>query len=152
MNSPDQPAPDQPAPDQLATDLRVVVARLVKKLRTHAPPSSALSLTERSVLGLLEQQAHRLPSELAELEKVTTQSMSQILRHLLALGYVTRQPDPSDKRKALISLAAAGREFIQTTRQAREEWLSQALREHCSAAELALLRQALPVLTKLVDA
>ncbi|RZK52694.1 MAG: MarR family transcriptional regulator [Hymenobacter sp.] len=140
------------SPDQLAADLRTVVARLVKKLRTHSPTRSTLSLTERAVLKLLEQQPHRLPSELAELEKVTTQAMSQILRHLLALGYITRQPDATDKRKVLIALAAAGQEFLQTARQAREEWLSQALRQHCSPAELALLRQALPVLTKLVDA
>ena len=140
------------SPDQLATDLRTVVGRLVKKLRTHAPTRSALSLTERSVLKLLEQQPQRLPSELAELEKVTTQSMSQILRHLLDLGYVTRQPDPTDKRKVRIALAAAGQEFLQTVRHASEEWLHQALRQNCSPAELALLRQALPVLTKLVDA
>jgi DNA-binding MarR family transcriptional regulator len=146
-------ATQAPAPDNaqhLATELRTVVTRLVKKLRAHSPTREKLSLTERSVVRLLDQHPHLLPSELAEMEKVTTQSMSQILRHLAEGGYIERRPSPTDGRKVHIVLSDAGRQLLQTARQERDEWLHATLTQHCSAAELAALQQALPVLTKLV--
>lgn len=146
-------AAQAPAPDDtqhLATELRTVVTRLVKKLRAHSPTRDKLSLTERSVVRQLDQHPHLLPSELAEMEKVTTQSMSQILRHLAERGYVLRQPSPTDGRKVHIVLSDAGRQLLQTVRQERDEWLHTVLTKQCSAAELAALQQALPVLTKLV--
>ncbi|MGI4866387.1 MAG: MarR family winged helix-turn-helix transcriptional regulator [Janthinobacterium lividum] len=142
--------PAQPLPQALATDLRTVVTRLVKKLRAHSPSREQLSLTERSVVRLLDQHPHLLPSDLAAREKVTAQAMSQILRHLAERGYVTRQPAPDDRRKVLIALSATGRQLLQTVRQERDEWLQAAL-STCSATELASLQQALPVLTKLVE-
>ena len=135
----------------LATDLRTAVTRLVKKLRAHSPSREKLSLTERSVVRLLDQHPHLLPSELAAMEKVTTQAMSQILSHLSARGYITRQPAATDRRKVLIAISDAGRALLQTARQERDEWLHQALQESCSAEELANLQQALPILTKLLD-
>ena len=142
-------APDTDA-QHLATELRTVVTRLVKKLRTHSPTRDKLSLTERSVVRQLDQHPYLLPSELAEMEKVTTQSMSQILRHLAERGYIERQSSPTDGRKVHIVLSDAGRQLLQTARQERDEWLHAVLTEQCSAAELAALQQALPVLIKLV--
>ena len=146
-------ATQAPAPDDaqhLATELRTVVTRLVKKLRAHSPTREKLSLTERSVVRLLDQHPHLLPSELAEMEKVTTQSMSQILRHLAESGYIERRPSATDRRKVHIAISDAGRQLLQTARQERDEWLHATLTQYCSAAELAALQQALPVLTKLV--
>jgi len=139
-----------PDAQHLATELRTVVTRLVKKLRAHSPTREKLSLTERSVVRLLDQHPHLLPSELAEMEKVTTQSMSQILRHLAEGGYIERRPSATDRRKVHIAISEAGRQLLQTARQERDEWLHATLAQHCSAAELAALQQALPVLTKLV--
>ncbi|GAB3588889.1 MarR family winged helix-turn-helix transcriptional regulator [Hymenobacter daeguensis] len=135
---------------QLAAELRTVVSRLVKKLRNHSSMHSSLSLTERAVVKLLAQHGQLLPSELAAQEKVTTQSMSQILRHLSELGYLTRQPSATDKRKVFIALSDAGRDFVATVHQETSEWLHQALQQTCSPADLASLGQALPVLARLV--
>ncbi|MBH8557760.1 MarR family winged helix-turn-helix transcriptional regulator [Hymenobacter negativus] len=142
---------DQSDTLHLAAELRTVVSRLVKKLRSHSQTHSSLSLTERAVVKLLAQHGQLLPSELAAQEKVTTQSMSQILSHLAELGYITRQPSATDKRKVLISLSAAGEALIPAMQQETNEWLHQALQKTCSAQELASLREALPALTKLVD-
>jgi hypothetical protein len=49
-----------------------------------------------------------------------------------------------------IAISEAGRQLLQTARQERDEWLHATLTQHCSAAELTALQQALPVLTKLV--
>ena len=141
-----------PPPDsrQIAAEIRTIVTRLMKQLRNHSPTRDKLSLTERSVIKQLDQQP-MLPSELAAQEKVTTQSMSQILSHLHELGYITRQPSATDKRKVLITLSAAGQAVLQAVRQEADEWLLNALQATCSPQELALLGQALPILTRLVD-
>jgi DNA-binding MarR family transcriptional regulator len=136
---------------QLASDLRTVVTRLIKKMRNKSATSTSLSLTERSTLALLDLHKELLPSELAGMEKITTQSMSQILSHLLEIGYITRKESKTDKRKAIISLSKTGQTVLYKVRNEREEWLNKALQTTCSEKEQELLRKALPLLTKLVD-
>ena len=51
---------------QLASGLRTVVTRLVKKLRSKSSVSEKLSMTERSVIKLLDEHKELLPSELVE--------------------------------------------------------------------------------------
>jgi DNA-binding MarR family transcriptional regulator len=70
---------------QLASELRTVITRLIKKLRKHSVTGMQLSLTERSTMSLLDQYGELLPNELAAMEKITNQSMSQILNHLSEL-------------------------------------------------------------------
>jgi DNA-binding MarR family transcriptional regulator len=136
---------------QLATDLRTVLTRLIKKLRNKSATSANLSLTERSTIALLDQHKQLLPSELAAIEKITTQSMSQILNHLLGLGYISRIASKTDKRKANISLSKAGRDILYKVRNERDEWLNKALEEICTVKEKDLLRSAIEPLRKLVD-
>jgi DNA-binding MarR family transcriptional regulator len=143
--------PDLPDTQHLAAELRTVVSRLIKKLRLHSPMHATLSLTERAVIKQLSQQQPLLPSELAAREKVTTQAMSQILNHLTELGYITREPAATDKRKVLIALSDAGQATLAIMQQEVNDWLDQALQQTCSAAELETLRQSLQVLVKLVE-
>lgn len=136
---------------QLASDLRTVVTRLVKKLRKKSATGEGLSLTERSTLVLLDQYQQLLPNELAAMEKITTQSMSQVLNHLLELGLITRTPSQTDKRKVIICLSDTGRHILHQVRNERDEWLSEAIAETLTAEEHAALVTALAPLTKLVD-
>ncbi len=136
---------------QLASDLRTVVIRLVKKLRSKSSITNELSLTERSVIKLLDEHKELLPSGLAAMEKITTQSMSQILNHLSALGYIIRTASNTDKRKVIISLSAEGLELLYKTRHERDEWLSKAIKETCTESEQNLLQKCLLPLTRLVD-
>lgn len=136
---------------QLAADLRMTITRLVKKLRKNSETGQKLSLTERSTLALLDQHQELLPSELAAMEKITTQSMSQILNHLLEMGLITRTASETDKRKAIISLSVTGQEMLYAVRHEREEWLNNALSSVCSPEELDVLRAAIVPLTRLVD-
>lgn len=136
---------------QLVTDLRTVVTRLVKKLRTKSSLAMRLSLTERSVLSQLDHQQSLLPSELAAMEKVTTQSMSQILARLLEMDLIVRTPSATDGRKVIISLSAEGKRMIQENRNRREEWLSQALERVTTAEEQVHLRSAINALAKVIE-
>lgn len=136
---------------QLAANLRNAITRLTKKLRTRSATGEKLSLTERSTMALLDQHGQLMPTELAAMEHITTQSMSQVLAHLQELGFIIRTASETDKRKVLISLSPLGTETLHRVRNEREEWLNKALNELCTPEERELLQQALVPLGKLVD-
>lgn len=135
----------------LATELRTAITRLVKKLRKESVTGQKLSMTERSSLALLQQHGQLLPSELASMEKITNQSMSQILNHLLELEYIDRTASETDKRKVIITLTQKGEETIDQVRSERTEWLARAVKATCNEEEAKLLKKAIGPLTKLLD-
>ncbi len=136
---------------QLASGLRTVVSRLMKKLRNKSSASENLSLTERSVLKMLDECKELQPGDLALMEKITAQSMSQILNHLTELGYITRKVSDTDRRKVFISLTKAGQKLLYKTRSERDEWLNRAIAETLTAREQELLKKVLEPLTRLTD-
>jgi DNA-binding MarR family transcriptional regulator len=85
------------------------------------------------------------------MEKITTQSMSQILNKLLNYGYIARKISATDKRKSIISITKTGQNILYKVRNERDEWLNKALEEICTAKEKDMLRNAIGPLTKLVD-
>jgi DNA-binding MarR family transcriptional regulator len=135
----------------LASELRTVVTRLIKKLRKQSSTAAQLSLTERSTIALLDQHGELLPNELAAMEKITTQSMSQILSKLQEMELIKRRISETDKRKAIITLSDLGRTMLYQVRNERDEWLNKALEATCTAEEKALLKKVIGPLTKLVD-
>lgn len=136
---------------QLASDLRNAVTRLTKKLRKESPTGLKLSITERSTLALLQQHRSLLPNELAAMEMITNQSMSQVLNHLFELGYITRTVSETDKRKVNISLSSLGEQTLNRVRYERDEWLAKAVADTCTAEEQNLLKEALGPLGKLIE-
>ena len=136
---------------QLASELRFIIGRLSKKIRKTSATAEKLSLTERSTMALIFQHEEILPNELAAMEKITTQSMSQILSNLLNLGLIKRRISELDKRKVIISLSEAGISLIHKSRSEKDEWLNRALEATCTAEEQAVLKKALAPLAKLVD-
>jgi len=136
---------------KLVAEMRTAITRLVKKLRKHSVTGMALSLTERSVMGLLYNEGELLPNELAAREKITTQSMSQILNHLAELGYINRRSSKEDKRKSFISLSAKGTSVVEQVRHEKDNWLYQAITKACTPEEISILKKALVPLNKLVD-
>ena len=136
---------------EVASHLRITIHRLVKLLRRQTNNDSDLSLTERSTMGSLYNHGELAASALAQMEKVTTQSMSQIINHLYELNYIHKTPSEEDKRKILLSLTVEGKAFVEDSRQRKQEWLAHALHEKVSPAEKDLLMEALKIMTKLID-
>ncbi len=136
---------------QLASDLRTVVSRMIKKLRSKSSVSEKLSLTERSVLRLLDEHKDLLPGEMAAKEKITAQSMSAILNHLSEAGFIIRKISETDKRKVLISLSKRGLNLLHKTRHERDEWLGTAISKTLTAREQEVLRKAIGPLSKIND-
>lgn len=136
---------------EIAASLRTAIQRLVKVLRKQNQNAEMLSLTERSCLGLLYQHRELLPSELAQMEKVTTQSMSQIINHLFKAGLIDKTPSGEDKRKIKMSLTAAGKHYVEQLRQEKQEWLAGVLYEKTTGKEKEVLKEAIHILAKLID-
>jgi len=134
----------------IAAQLRPVLTRLVRKMRKLSPIDTPLSQTERAVLVSLEN--HKLlAAELAVIEKITPQSMGQVITHLNSLGLIDKTPSETDKRKIYISISATGKNMIQQVRNERDEWLSHAIAKVCNTQEQEILKAAIGPLAKLVE-
>ena len=136
---------------EVATALRTTIARLVKLMRRETRNEALLSLTERSTLGLLYPDVQLAPSDIARIEKVTTQSISQVVNHLVELNFICRTPHAEDKRMTLLSLTDAGRARVEQARQEKQEWLAQMLHQRVTPQEKEVLVESIRILSNLID-
>jgi DNA-binding MarR family transcriptional regulator len=133
----------------LAAGLGTQMSRLVKQMRREARNDEHLSLTERSTLSLIYNLAPILPGELAAMEKVTTQAMSQVINQLLAQELIDKTTSTQDRRKSILTITDKGRLLVERRKREREEWLSRSISDKLSAQERAVLTEAVVILTKL---
>lgn len=131
-----------------ARDLRVLVGRLRRRLR-EVYDVHDLTPSQTSVLSRLDKEGVASASDLAAAERIRPQSVATTLAALDERGLIQRRPDPGDGRRQLISLSQAGRELIDDSRHAREEWLSRALQDHYTEAERQLIIEAMTLLERL---
>jgi DNA-binding MarR family transcriptional regulator len=137
--------------NEIAENLRRVISRLLKILKNQTKNDELLSLTERSTLVSIYQYSEILPSELALMEKVTAQSMSQIINKLLEHGFIKKTPSRTDKRKVIITITATGEKIVEKRRLEKQEWLAQSILEKTTQKEKEILVNAIKVLAKLED-
>ncbi len=131
----------------LASDLRVVLGQLIRRLRSE----HRFSLSQGSVLGRLDREGAQSVSDLAFAERVRPQSMAQTVTDLESDGLVARTPDPSDGRRALVSLTEAGLTELREDRLRREGWLVRAI-EELPGEDRATVERAIVLLRQLADA
>jgi DNA-binding MarR family transcriptional regulator len=131
-----------------ASDLRAVLGRLSRRLR-QTGIGGEMTLSQASVLSLIEREGPATPGALAARERISPQSMGAILISLEALGLISRTPDPTDGRRLVISLTDAGSQVIHGARRQKEERLAQVLADHFTAEEQQALIAALPLLERL---
>jgi DNA-binding MarR family transcriptional regulator len=131
----------------LAGELRVVLGRLIRRLRAE----HGFSLAQGAVLGRLDREGPQSVSDLAARERMRPQSMAQTVADLEAERLVERNRDPSDRRRALVSLTEAGRELLAASRQRREGWLVRAI-EELPAEDRETVERAVVLLGHLADA
>jgi len=136
---------------ELSTSLRSVVSALHKGLRKQMGSATQYSMTELETFGLLNRNSSLLPSELAALTRIKTQSMSQILKKMEENGIILRTPSTDDKRKIFISLTRLGKKMVEKTRYDRDEWLKDTIEKSLTKSEKELIAIALPALKKLAE-
>jgi DNA-binding MarR family transcriptional regulator len=130
-----------------ASELRVVLGQLMRRLRAE----HRFSLAHGSVLGRLDREGAMSTSDLAAAERVRPQSMAQTVGELEADGLVSRRPDPTDGRRALLDLTENGLLTLQRERRQREGWLIQTIADGFDEREQRVLAEAVPLLARLAD-
>jgi DNA-binding MarR family transcriptional regulator len=134
--------------DRAAGELSACVGHLVRRLRqVHA--DGDLTLSQVSVLVRLEREGPATPGALAAAEQITPQSMGAILAALGDRGLVSRRGDPSDGRRVVMSVTAAGRESLQGVRDEKARRLTRAIQEGLTPAEQSQLIATIPLLERL---
>ena len=136
---------------EVAAALRVSIGLLRRRLRQVQPDGAELTWPETSALARLDRGGPATPGALAKLEQISPQSMGATLGALEARGLVERCPDPSDGRRAVMSLTEAGRQVLQDKRNARTQQLAQALSAGFTPTELRQLMAAAPLLERLAQ-
>lgn len=145
-----EPSPPPAGAAEVAHDLRVVVGRLRRRLREVAADDD-LSPAQASVLARLgkDEPGAETASGLAALERVRPQSMATTLAALEELRLIRRDPDPTDGRRLVVTLTAAGRERAAGDGRARERWLARTLAEQFDTDEIDVLARACALLARL---
>ena len=133
---------------ELATAIRVAVMRLRRKLNYQRAQDHYLTANQLSVMGTLKTHGAMTIGELALHEKVRPPSMTRTITSMEELGLVTREPHPSDRRLVVVRLLPAGEGIIRDDRKHRDAWTASRLTS-LTPEELAILRQAAPILERL---
>ncbi len=131
-----------------AYNLRLVVGRLRRQL-TEIYDNHDLTPSQISAISRLSQDGPASTSDLAVAEGIRRQSMASIVAALEERGFITRQPDPQDGRRQLITLSPSTIEELQGSRQLRDRWLAEVLQEAYNDEELDIIDRALVLLGRI---
>jgi DNA-binding MarR family transcriptional regulator len=77
--------------------------------------------------------------------------MSAIVTPLQDSGLVRGAPDPSDGRQTLMSLTPKYLKWLEEGRAARQDWITTTISQKLSIQEQEKLREALKLLSRLVE-
>jgi DNA-binding MarR family transcriptional regulator len=133
-----------------AREVKVAFSRLRRRIRGLALIDD-LSGSQAAVLTRLHKEGPSSTSVLADAEAVSHQAIGAILAVLETRGFIERSPDPTDGRRQLISLTAAGVAQAENTTGAREEWLARALQHRLTEDERRAVRHAMALLNRLAE-
>jgi DNA-binding MarR family transcriptional regulator len=140
------PVPDETA--ELAGRLRLVVTRLARQLRQTA--ESDLSPTQGAVLATVSSAGPLTLGELAELERVSSPTITKVIGLLHDKGLVEKVTDPDDRRFVRVTLTPEGEALLERTRARKTAWLARQLLD-LSPAELEQLAATTDLLEQLTS-
>ncbi len=140
-----------PRPDLLtaASELRVALGRIERRLRQECEDGE-LTSAALSALSRLDE-APSGTAALAAAERTSAPTVCAILATLQSRGLVRRDPDPTDGRRAVMTLTPAGRATLDARRSALTRHVAQTLGEAFDGDQLRQLLAALPLLCRLAS-
>jgi DNA-binding MarR family transcriptional regulator len=136
--------------EEAAAALYLSVGLFKRRLR-QLPAPGELSLPESAALRKLERGGPATVTALAKAEQISAQSMGATLSTLEGRGLVSRQSDPADGRRAVMSITEAGLSALSDKRSARIAQLAQALAAGFTAEEIGQLMAAAPLIERLAE-
>lgn len=109
------------------------------KLAVGNSDSSLLPPALTGVLGMLSVHGECRQTELANQLCLSQSALSRQLSDLVEWGYITRTPDPDDRRAALVRVSRSGFEILERIKESRVARLSTMLGEWSEDQALAAL-------------
>ena len=132
-----------------AAALRTAIVRTSRRLRQEAAAETAgLTPTSVAALATIERHGPMTPSEIADVERVKRPTVTRTLGCLEREGLIDRSEDPDDRRSALVSVNAAGRERLRRLRRRKNAYLARHMRE-LSDEEVETLARAAEILERM---
>jgi len=132
-----------------AAHLRTAIVRTARRLRQEAAAeTSGLTPTSVAALATIERHGPLTPSEIAAIERVKRPTITRTLGCLEREGLIDRAPDPDDRRSALVSVNAAGRELLRRLRKRKNAYLARRMRD-LSDEEVETLERAAEILERM---
>lgn len=111
---------------------------------------SALSLSQVNTLFLLFHHGPSSVNVLADHLGITKAAVSQLLDHLVNIGFVLRSTNPDDRRVKLMALTENGNETVEKSMRSRHAW-AEDLAILLTPAEKSQLLPALKLLLERTD-
>jgi DNA-binding MarR family transcriptional regulator len=118
------------------------------RLRYSAAGPEGVGFVAQATLRHLVRRGSCTVSDLAAVDRVTSQAISLRIRPLLEAGLVNRGSDPADGRRTLLSATAPGQEAVTRAASATRRAMAEAVTA-LTATERAALVAALPALDSL---
>jgi DNA-binding MarR family transcriptional regulator len=143
--SPPETSPPK-TPEEIAGRLRLSATRLARRLRQQA--DTGLSPSQLSALAVVERHGPLTLGALAEQEQVAPPSITRVVAKLEADGFLTRRPDPTDRRVTRVAVTPKGKHLLVASRRRKTAWLTTRL-EGMDADQRARLADALDILDAL---
>ena len=134
--------------DELTSRLRMVVARLSRRLRQEANEGATPS--QLAALATVERHGPITLGDLAGHERVRPPTMTRIVAGLEETGLVRREIDATDRRVARVTITSDGFRLLARSRTRKDAFLASLL-EQLEPADLAVLERAVPILEGLVE-
>lgn len=131
-------------------ELLDVIVRLNRLVSQRAAWMLPVTLAQARILSQIDSLGTTRIGDLAQAERCSPPTMTVQVRRLEGLGLLSRKPDPDDARAMRVSLTTSGRRALIETRRVRAE-IAESLIEQLSVADQQRLRDALPVLSGLLD-
>jgi DNA-binding MarR family transcriptional regulator len=112
--------------DTAVADFSQAIGLLVRRVRA-AGASHDLSWTESAVMARLAKCGPATTADLARAEAMKPQSMGATIAALEEMGFVEREPHPTDGRQVNIELTAKGADVRTSSKDAKRTWLAHAI-------------------------
>ena len=135
---------------ETATELRVLIAKLRRRLAEQASPGD-FTPSQASVLSRLLSDGPATLTALAKAEGMRPQSMSAIISVLQADGVVDGSPDPADGRQTILALSHSARQTVEAARVIKNDWLFRSMKAKLTPAEQRRLSDDIELLQRLIE-
>jgi DNA-binding MarR family transcriptional regulator len=135
---------------ETATELRVLIAKLRRRLAEQASPGD-FTPSQASVLSRLLSDGPATLTALAKAEGMRPQSMSAIVSVLQADGVIVGEPDPADGRQTILALSGSARTTVEAARVIKNDWLFRSIRAKYTPAEQLQLTRSVELLQRLLE-